>query len=94
MSSSYSDVRELPPAPNVPAPKIPSAPKKGEEYVSLNGDHASYKSPPGSGYTTLDSKSSSGLHGVKVLPDQLQLKVRSSNFNDISESESECVSFL
>ena len=65
--------QHLPPAPNVPPPKVPTAPSKGDEYVGLNGDHVTYKSPPGSIYTTLDSKSH--LHGIKVLPDPLQVKV-------------------
>ena len=77
MKSSISDLsgRGLPPVPNVPAPKVPTAPSKGEEYIGLNGDHVTYKSPPGSGYTTADLKRSN-IHGVKVLPDQLQTKVQ------------------
>ena len=75
MSRSLSNLsaQHLPPAPNVPPPKIPTAPHKGEEYVGLNGDHVTYKSPPGSAYTTLDSKSN--LLGVKVLPEHLHVKV-------------------
>ena len=76
MTSSVSSLsgRDLPPAPNVPAPKVPTAPSKGEEYIGLSGDHVTYKSP-GSGYDTIDSKHSS-IQGVKVLPDQLQIKVK------------------
>ncbi len=46
----------------MPAPLVPGAPHqgKGEEYVTLKGEQAAYKSPPPSTtYTSLDAGSRS-----------------------------------
>ncbi len=77
LSASMSDMgsRQLPPAPDGPAPKLPrSMRNKGEEYLTLTSDHVLYKSPPTSGYTTLDSNGSS-VHTIPVPTQSLQLKV-------------------